>query len=158
MRNIGGPPLKPLHRLKIVPRVREIEAFIDQREIRNDVPQDRKLDGRPVHERWVANLAPVDRTVLSGHDEIEDLPAPAFHGGERPLSSNGHAIGLRRNGSSWDSCTDLPDEPDRLVDLVHANTHPGSYIAIAVEGYLDLKLVVSREGAVTAHVPIDIRP
>src|SRR3989442_6868307 len=152
MRNIGGPPLKPLHRLKIVPRVREIEALIDQREIRNDVPQDRKLDGRPVHERWVANLAPVDRTVLSGHDEIEDLPAPAFHGRERPLSGNGHASVLRRNGPRWDSCTDLPDEPDGLVDLVHADAHPRPHVAVAVEGYFNLEVFVSCEGMVSRHV------
>ena len=63
--------------------VRQIERFVDQRKVGNDIADDRVLEQRPVLPRRIMRVAAADRSVRAGFQRDYDRDAPAFDRAER---------------------------------------------------------------------------
>src|ERR1019366_7759388 len=95
----AGRLLKNLeHRLPVRPRVGKIEALVDHRKIRNDVPLDRFHQRWPVVERRVFDLAAFEMIVRPGANPMDDFSSPSLNGAQREA--------VRRDG--WHGHTELP--------------------------------------------------
>src|SRR5690349_2090512 len=65
-------------RLEVVPAVRQVERFVDQRKVGNDVADDRMLDRGPVAPRRVLRMTAADHAVGCTFERNEHRTAPAL--------------------------------------------------------------------------------
>src|SRR5207247_7773915 len=64
--------------LEVVARVGLIEGLVAEREVGNDVLEERIGERPPVEEGRVHDLDPVERSRPVGHDPVDDGPPPPF--------------------------------------------------------------------------------
>src|SRR5712691_2285080 len=65
--------------LAVVSGIREIEAFVDHREVRDDVARHRENQPRPVQKTRVGDLDTSDLAPFVGRDPMCARPAPRFY-------------------------------------------------------------------------------
>src|SRR5258708_4234498 len=68
---------------EVVSRIRLVEGLVAEREVRNDVLQQRVGERPPVEERRIHDLHPMEPARAVGHDPVKDTAPPAFHEPER---------------------------------------------------------------------------
>src|SRR5581483_5063115 len=71
---------------EIIAGIREIEALIDQRKIRDDVADRGPLNRGPIYERRIADFTAVDRAIRAGHHHVENFAAPTFDRAHGPFA------------------------------------------------------------------------
>src|SRR5690606_5044900 len=72
--------------LEVVPGVREIEALVAEREIRNLISPERHRQREPIVEGRVDHFVGCERSHLAGEGEVERFAAPALHDGDREVT------------------------------------------------------------------------
>jgi hypothetical protein len=81
--------------------------------------------------------------VLPCHHHGDNFTTPAFDCQQGPFTSLRTAPRLNRNRSLRNLQAYLPDQPHRLMNLVHTDPHPRPHVAVTIGHNLDLKFVVS---------------
>src|SRR5712692_2988221 len=144
-------------RSEIIPRVREVKALVDQRKIRNDIPQHCPLDRRPVHKRRVAHLTSMNLPLLAGHHHVHNFTTPAFDRRQGPFTGLWHATWHVGNRPLRNLHAHLPDQPHGFMNLIHADPHPRPHIAVAIRDHLDRQFIVGGKRSITTEVLIETR-
>src|SRR5260370_20634321 len=68
---------------EVVSRIRLVEGLVAEREVRNDVLEQRVGERPPVEERRVHDLHSMEPPRTVGHHPVQDTAPPAFHEPER---------------------------------------------------------------------------
>src|SRR6266545_3221013 len=138
------------------PGIREVEALIDHGKIRHDVSLYGLDQRRPVVQGWVLDLAAFEAAVPARPDPMKNLPTPALHGAQRA------AVPWKSGyGNTMRACIQagygLPNQRQRLPDLVHSNLYPPQHIAFLIDGHLERNGVIRRIWMVAPDVPVYTR-
>src|SRR5689334_3766053 len=141
---------------QVVARVRLVERLVAEREVRDDVLEQRVGQRAPVQKRRVHDLDAVEPARRVRHHPVHDAAPPPLDHPERRLIGWERAEGSRENPRGQ-SRHRLPDESHRLARLLEPD--PGARLDVARLEYRHphLELAVGGEGMVAADVDVDAR-
>src|SRR5579863_10173719 len=118
--------------LSVRPRVGQVEALVDHREIRNDVAFHGFDDSGPIVEGWILDLAALETIVFPGSDPMNDLATPSFDRAKgAPIGRYGLSRGTVR--AVWQTGNGRSDDLDRLAYLIDTNQHAVADISHLVQ-------------------------
>lgn len=115
--------------LEIVARIRAVERFITQREIRHDIVFDSGFQQRPLEPGRIAWMAARHCTVGIQAQPEQDIAAKAFHQ-RQALAGLSRPVDLCVYRSRWQSIEDLFDQGQTLLDFADAQPHTSVDIAL----------------------------
>src|SRR6185295_7369968 len=109
--------------------VGEVEGFVDQREVRDNVVDDGMLEHRPVVPRRVVWVTAADRPMWTGFECDTHRPTPALNqpGTDGSVGWHGH----RRNMQTVRQLGEnVLDQATRLLQLIESHRHAGGDITL----------------------------
>ena len=68
---------------QIVAGIGEVEAFVNQREIRHHIAASGVAEDRPVQKRRITHIHAADRALRIGRHQVHDIPTPALDNADR---------------------------------------------------------------------------
>src|SRR5450631_1253577 len=127
----------------VLSAVREVERFIDEREVRNDIAEDCVFEKWPVLPRRVVRVAASNGAVRTGLESNQNRTAPAFN------KTNPKQIRFRERNEYLDgSSRNVPEEPTAkskgLEYFVESHLHSSRHIARRLHNQFRSEPVVRR--------------
>src|SRR5690606_4821234 len=120
--------------LQVVPGIRTVEGLVAQREVRDDVALERRLEERPLEPRGVPKMAARHSAVGHQAQPHQDVAPETLHQGHtlaRPRRDRGTRLPRRQ------LLEKLANERERLLDL--ANADPYTCIHVAFGEHRDIE-------------------
>src|SRR4051794_13681721 len=136
--------------LEVVARVRTVERFVAEREIRDDVVLDDSLQQRPLKPGRIAQVASLDLTVPQAepNQNVAAEPLDDSHAFAR-LRTMPNVYSRRPPGKPVQY---LVDQCKGLLDLAYANPDARIDIALVQHGHLKAQAIVGRVGEGAARI------
>ena len=131
----------------------QIERFVDQRKIGNDVADDRVLEHRPVLPRRIVRVArgaggpsaPVSSAISTSPRQPSTQPTPAL-----PSAASETASQCSPSGSSSRIAA---HSSQRFEHFLEAHGHACGHVAVAMRGHAHVELIVGRRRKLHAQIP-----
>src|SRR5258708_8162778 len=135
---------KQLAHLDVLARVRTVERFVAEREIRDDIVFDRRLEQRPLKPRGIAQVAAFDQAVAQAKPD-QNVAAKSLDDRHAfPRLSKSPCIRSQR--AFGKSIKNLIDQRKRLLDLAYPDPDPRVDVALIQHRHFKAQNIIWRIG------------
>ncbi len=114
---------------EIVSGIGQIEGFVDQRKVGDDVADHRPFDGRPVLPRRIVRVAAGDASLRVGLQRDALRPAPALHQPQRQARRDGLRP-LRPHAAAGQACQQVAAQPQAGEHFGKSHRHARADVAL----------------------------